>query len=177
MRYVLAAAVLPPEAEPPPGVDRTAYHHALLTDVFEMLDDLTGVTAHVAATADPAAALRALGGATIGAVVAGDAPDLPGLLVGKLFGACEDTLCGVLPAEGGGLVGIATRLPVPDWLDGVTLDTDLAGLHERAPVKAVQVGPGWHRLRAPTDVARLDPRLEGWAATRALLSGYSSSSG
>ena len=188
MAYVLAAAVLLPAATPPPGVDPDAYATALLTDAFESVDDLVGVTAYVAAPApsdlgptlaiptadDAAAALRALAetGATIGAVVAGDAPDLPGLLVGKLFGACEDRPAGVLPAADGGLVGFATRLPVPDWVDGLTLDRDLDWLHARAPVRAVQVGPGWHRLRRPTDVTRLDPRLEGWDATRALLSGY-----
>ena len=176
MRYVLAAAVLPPQATPPPGIDPAAYAQALRTDVYDLLDDLSGVTPHLSDD-DAATALRMLQdtGATIGAVIAGDAPDLPGLLVGKLFGACEDTLAGVLPADGGGLVGLAARLPLPEWLDGLTLERDLDWLHERAPVKAVQVGPGWHRLRAPEDVARLDPRLEGWAETRALLGGYSSS--
>lgn len=187
--YVLAAAVLPPRATPPPGVDPEAYAAALLTDAFDLLDDLAGVTAYVAAPApsdagptltipdpaDAAAALDALHatGATIGVVTAGDAPDLPGLLVGKLFGACEDHQAGVLPADDGRLVGLATRLPRPAWLDGLTLERDLTWLHERAPFRAVQVGPGWHRLSAPTDVTRLDPRLEGWEATRALLSGYS----
>ena len=191
--YVLAAAVLVPRATPPPGVDPAAYARALLTDAFDLLDDLAGLTAYVAAApadaavaagvgpvlpipdpADAAAALDALAatGATIGAVTAGDAPDLPGLLVGKLFGACEDTAAGVLPGSDGRLVGVASRLPRPPWLDGLTLDRDLPWLHERAPYGAVQVGPGWHRLARPGDVARLDPRLEGWAETRALLSGY-----
>ena len=38
--------------------------------------------------------------------IAGDAPDLPGLLVGKLFGACEDRAAGVLPASDGRLVAV-----------------------------------------------------------------------
>jgi hypothetical protein len=186
MTYVLAAAVLPPrDAEPPPGVDAAAYREALLRDAFEVLDDLASVTAYVVGVAgigpvldapdDVTAVLDALAatGATIGAVVAGDAPDLPGLLVGKLFSACEDRPCGVLPASDGRLVGLAARLPRPDWLDGVTLETPLARLDAVAPLRSVVVGPGWHRLRAPGDVARLDPRLEGWPATRALLSGYS----
>ena len=188
--YVLAAAALAPHAAPPPGIDAEAYARALWQDTYDLLDDLTGVTAYVAApgptdlgpaltipdATDAAAALRALHatGATIGAVIAGDAPDLPGLLVGKLFGACEDRPAGVLPAADGRLVGLATRLPVPGWLDGLTLDRDLDWLHERAPVKAVQIGPGWHRLRDPADVARLDPRRDGFWATRALLSGYAS---
>jgi hypothetical protein len=33
----------------------------------------------------------------------------------------------------------------------------------------VAPGSAWHRLRGPDDLARLDPRLEGWEATRALL--------
>lgn len=178
-RYVLAAAVLPPgDVAPPPGVDAAAYRAALLADVYDLLDDLTGVTARVADSADPVAALDALAadGATIGAVVAGDAPDLPGLLVGKLFSACEDAAAGVLPASDGRLVGLATRLPRPGWLDGLDLDRDgaLDLLHAVAPARSVVVGPGWHRLRSPGDVARLDPRLEGWPATRALLSGYAS---
>lgn len=187
MPYVLAAAALAPGAAPPPGIDPGAYARALWQDTYDALDDLTGVTAYVAAPDDPGlgtwlpaadatAALCAMHddqGATIGAVIAGDAPDLPGLLVGKLFGACEDTYAGVLPASDGRLVGLAARLPLPDWLDGVTLDQGLDWLHARAPFKAVQVGPGWYRLREPTDVARLDPRLDGWYATRALLSGYS----
>jgi hypothetical protein len=175
MRYVLAAAALVPHAVPPPGVDAGRYNAALLQDAFDALDDLTGVTAYVYDTDDAAGALDRLAatGATIGAVVAGDAPDLPGLLVGKLFGACEDTAAGVLPAADGRLVGVASRLPRPAWLDGLTLDVSLDWLHERAPVKAVQVGPGWHRLTEPSAIARLDPRVEGWEATRALLSGYS----
>lgn len=193
--YVLAAAVLVPRATPPPGIDPAAYAAALLDDAFEVLDDLAGVTAYVAAAVaaptadgpvltiptpgDAAAALDALAatGATIGAVTAGDAPDLPGLLVGKLFSACEDKPAGVLPSSDGRLVGLATRLPRPAWLDGVTLDASLDWLHERAPVNAVQVGPGWHRLTDPTHTAHLDPRLEGWPRTRALLSGYSATGG
>jgi hypothetical protein len=175
--YVLAAATLVPRGvRPPPGVDLAAYRAALVQDSYDLLDDLTGVTAHVLdLPADAALDALADTGATIGAVVSGDAPDLPGLLVGKLFGACEDRLAGVLPAPDGTLVGLATRLPRPDWLAGADLDRAgaLDWLHAVAPVKAVVVGPGWHRLREPADISRLDPRLDGWYATRALLSGQS----
>ena len=34
----------------------------------------------------------------------------------------------------------------------------------------VQSTPDWHRLRGPAAVQRLDPALEGWEETRALLS-------
>lgn len=175
--YVLAAAALPPSPDvvPPPGVDAKAYREALHDDVLDLLDDLAGLTAYRYDTHDAAAVLDRLAGtgATIGAVVAGDAPDLPGLLVGKLLGACEERPAGVLPASDGRLVGLATRLPRPTWLDGLTLDWTLDRLHAVAPERSVVVGPGWHRLREPGDAARLDPRLEGWPATRALLSGYS----
>ncbi len=68
---------------------------------------------------------------------------------------------------------IDTRLPAPEWLDGAS---DLDTVHERAPRNSVTVGPGWHRLRRPEDVHRLDPRLDGWHATRTLLYEGSSSS-
>jgi hypothetical protein len=35
----------------------------------------------------------------------------------------------------------------------------------------VAVTAGWHRLTGPEGLRRLDPGLEGWAATRALLGG------
>lgn len=172
--YVLAAATLRPHVPAPPGIDQEAYDAALLADSYDLLDDLAGVTASLAA---PGATLRealdALSGATIGAVIAGDAPDLPGLLVGKLFGACEDRPAGVLPASDGRLVGFAVRLPAPEWVT-FGIDDGLDAVHAAAPRGAVTVGPGWHRLARPEDVARLDPRLEGWPHTRALLSGYSS---
>ncbi|MEU0571698.1 DUF2064 domain-containing protein, partial [Nonomuraea sp. NPDC005983] len=50
-------------------------------------------------------------------VIAADAPDLPPLLVGKLFrelGRAQITVC---PAERGGAVALACGLPMPDWAD------------------------------------------------------------
>ena len=35
----------------------------------------------------------------------------------------------------------------------------------------VALAPDWHRLRTPADLRRLDPGLEGWEETRALLAG------
>jgi hypothetical protein len=198
--YVLAAAVLPPRGvTPPPGIDPMAYDAALLADTYDVLDDLATVTVYLATDLLPgpgpgpgpgpapvergppavATLLDTLhaAGATIGAVVVGDVPDLPGLLVGKLFSACEDRPAGVLPASDGRLVGLAARLPAPAWLaewaTGAGLDSSgaLEALHAAAPRGSVVVGPGWHRLREPGDVRRLDPRLEGWPRTRALLAG------
>ncbi len=136
-------------------------------------------------------------GAVQGVVLAADAPDLPILLIGKLLRALgghpRRVDVAVCPADGGGLVALAAWLPVADWLAGIvpaqdladgtlkggtladgTVELDLADAVDRlrraAPRRgAVQVVPGWHRLRSPADVGRLDPGLEGWSATRGLL--------
>jgi hypothetical protein len=109
-------------------------------------------------------------------VLAGDAPDLPGLLVGKLHRALGSADVAVLPGSDGGLVGLAANAPLPDWLAAesaaVDLDDDdaVAALREAARRRtAVSVGPGWHRVRTRDDLARLDPGLEGWEITRELL--------
>jgi hypothetical protein len=107
-------------------------------------------------------------------LLAGDAPDLPGLLVGKLHRALGSCEVAVLPSATGGLVAIATRCPLPDWLTDDHLDIDgddvLATLQARAPRRtSVAVGPGWHRVRRAADLTRLDPGLEGWEVTRELL--------
>jgi hypothetical protein len=113
--------------------------------------------------------------AAVGVVVCGDAPDLPPLLVAKLFAALDTADAAACPCEGGGLVAFGTRLPVPAWVlaAGAGLDTPAATarLRAAAPRRAFAVGPGWRRLRRPADVTRLDPGLEGWDVTRALLSG------
>lgn len=113
-------------------------------------------------------------GAEAAVVLVGDAPDLPGMLVGKLFRALGRADCAVCPAAGGGLVAVGSQLPVADWLRAAAPDVDdasaLAALRAAAPERRnFAVGPGWRRLRTPADLARLDPGLEGWAATRALL--------
>jgi hypothetical protein len=131
-------------------------------------------------------ALAALG-ARQAAVLAADAPDLPPLLVGKLFralgGADRQADIAVCPAEGGGLVALAAWLPVAEWFIGVVsgmerpdapaeLDVaDMLSLLRRAAPRRglVQAVPGWHRLRSVEDLGRLDPGLEGWQATRGLL--------
>jgi hypothetical protein len=104
-------------------------------------------------------------------VIAGDAPDLPPLLVGKLFrelGRAQITIC---PAEYGGAVALACDLPMPDWAVPDLDDPDLvATLRAQAPgTRTVATGPGWHRVRTPEDVTRLDDGLEGWDNLKALL--------
>lgn len=115
-------------------------------------------------------------GADEGVVLAGDAPDLPIMLLGKLFQGLEHAEAAACPAEGGGLVGLGARLPVAGWLAEAQVDLDtgdaLARLRHAAPSRrALSVTPGWRRLRQPGDIANLDPGLEGWEVTRALLSG------
>lgn len=109
-------------------------------------------------------------------VIAGDAPDLPGLLVGKLHRALGSADVAVLPGSAGSLVGLATHAPLPDWLatEPALVDLDdvdaVAHLREAARRRtAVSVGPGWHRVRTRDDLALLDPGLEGWEITRELL--------
>ncbi len=132
-----------------------------------------------------AQALRRMAGlgARQGAVVAADAPDMPLLLIGKLFralgGARRRTDVAVCPADGGGLVALAAWLPAPDWVSvpvppAQPCELDVTDVIDRlrhaAPrAGAVQLVPGWHRLRSPADVSGLDPGLEGWPATRSVL--------
>ncbi|NLU76916.1 hypothetical protein HCA58_00610 [Micromonospora sp. HNM0581] len=109
------------------------------------------------------------------AVVAGDAPDLPGLTVGKLLRPLTSRPVAVAPVEGGlpGLLGVAAQLPVPSWLPPLDMDAAVpATIRAAAPRPGdLAVTPSWHRLRGPVDLARLDPALDGWEHTRSLLSG------
>lgn len=110
------------------------------------------------------------------AVLAADVPDLPMLLIGKLFSALagpRGAAVAVCPAELGGLVAIAVNLPLADWFAATAVRLDdadaLAVLRRTAPLSELSVGPGWRRVREPGDVANLDPGLEGWDATRGYL--------
>ncbi len=200
-RWVAVLARPPQVGAAPPGVSDAAYAAALLEDVYELAEALAGTQvllvaappsrqqaatavawpgADIAAVDDTGAELAALDaltdrGARYGVVLAGDVPDLPGLLVGKLFSALTGADAAACPAAGGGLVGAGSRLPVPGWLRhcGLDLDADdaLARLAAAAPAGGLATTPGWHRLRRPVDLTALDPGLEGWEATRALLSG------
>jgi hypothetical protein len=202
VRLVGLLARAEPSPAAPPGVDGRALRRAFVEDTYEVLAGLELVrTALVLCPQDqpdvadlvwpgtpllgiePAApaeethraltALAAAGGEAV-ALFADDVPDLPGLLVGKLFRALGSAEVAACPAEGGRLVALACRTPVPGWLTDarVGLDTDdaLPRLRAAAPSRrAFAVGPGWRRLRRPADLHRLDQGLEGWDATRALL--------
>jgi hypothetical protein len=110
------------------------------------------------------------------AVVAADVPDLPTLLLGKLFSALAGSrgaAVAVCPAENGGLVAVAANVPFVGWLADLSVRLDdpdaLARVRRTAPPAGLSVGPGWRRVRNPRDVDRLDPGLEGWEATRSYL--------
>jgi hypothetical protein len=134
-------------------------------------------TGHASRTSLAVDALIAAGADQV-TVVAGDAPDLPGLLVGKLHRALGSADVAVLPDSDGGLVALSTHAPLPAWLASGCAAVDLdhvdavARLQESAGRRtAVSLGPGWHRVRIAGDLARLDPGLEGWEVTRELLGG------
>ncbi|MBC6462008.1 hypothetical protein HKK72_29685 [Actinomadura sp. HBU206391] len=196
----MAVLAVRPTHAAPPGVDAEEFRLALLEDTYEVVAGLELVTPALAvplagdsdaeavtwpgtvivretALGRVFAALHALG-AREAVLVAPDAPDLPPLLIGKLLRALGDAPASATPAAGGGLVALAARLPLPDWLSAALETVDLntadalARLRTAAPRPGlVPTGPGWHRLRTPADVALLDPGLEGWENTRALLAG------
>jgi glycosyltransferase A (GT-A) superfamily protein (DUF2064 family) len=160
MREVDAALVAPPDPDPA-VVDVTWPGMAV---------------AEVPAGAPSAAIVEAVGAATSAdevAIVVPDVPDLPALLLGKLHSALTTAEVAVCPAEDGRLVALATRLPVPAWLSGTAVRLDdgdaVRRLRAAAPRRALHVGSGWRRVRDRADAQRLDPALEGWEATRALL--------
>ena len=106
------------------------------------------------------------------ALLAPDAPDLPGMLVGKLLRPLSSRPVSVAPSGTGGLLGLAVRLPVPGWLPDVDLTPDVEDIRKAAPEPGqVAAATGWHRLTGPEALRLLDPGLEGWDATRALLGG------
>jgi Uncharacterized protein conserved in bacteria (DUF2064) len=199
-RRLVVVLVVPAEGDwAPPGRDPEDWRLALAEDTYEVLAGLDLVEVHVAvvggddATVDQVAGLtwpgtpvfavdarrplltaaEHIGTGRSVVLVSHDAPDVPGLLVGKLFRALGSAEAAVCPATDGSLVAVGLRLPVPDWLAGLdlTFDTTLAELDAAKPRRlAVALGPGWHRLREPADLSQLDPGLEGWEATRAILS-------
>ncbi|MBG0833384.1 hypothetical protein HS041_37425 [Planomonospora sp. ID67723] len=150
-----------------PGMDEIVWPG---TPVVEIAPELSG-GALVAAAFSALSAAVPYGEQAV--LLSGDAPDLPPLLIGKLFRALGRARIAVCPAAGGGAVAIAAHLPYPGWAGAGFDDPDpVRALRASAPgPRTVATGPGWHRLRAPGDVGLLDPGLEGWESTRALLSG------
>lgn len=181
----------------PPGRSPDAWHLALAEDTYEVLAALDRVDVAVAVASqdldeiagltwpgtpvfsvDPARpildAVEQSGEAAAVVAVTYDAPDLPGLLIGKLFRALSSADLAVCPASDGSLVAIGVNKPTADWVQAAapTFDTQLSDLDQLKPRRlAIATGPGWHRLRSNADLARLDPGLEGWDATRSVLRG------
>ncbi|MEP6697544.1 MAG: DUF2064 domain-containing protein [Pseudonocardiales bacterium] len=187
-----------PSPAAPPGIDGAAYAAAMFDDVAEVLHGLEGVQSLVVCSANRSESVRPLlwpdvpivesaAPSVLSAVrwaqergfgevvvVAADAPDLPQLVLAKVFQALARSPVAVAAMDDGAAVAVGVALPAPAWLP----DLDLADRHLLAQLRAVAGGPaqaaltpGWHRMRTPDDARRLDAGLEGWEATRALLSG------
>ena len=195
----VAIAVLASPAWAPPGVEAHTWRLALADDVLDVLALMTEVDAAVAVEAGDETILAELGwpglrsyvlpsldvvtvlgaaaadGYEQGVVLAADAPDLPGMVIAKLLRPLTTRPVSAAPVTGAveGLIGCGANLPAPGWLPAVRLDELTPQSLRRYAPEITDVAPatGWHRLRGPTDLARLDPRLEGWDATRALLTG------
>lgn len=192
-------ALLQPVLWHPPGVDPTSWRAALAEDVVDLISTLSEVAGGIAVPVDDRGLAEAVAwpgmpvyetstssvtevfaavaadGYDQVAVLAPDVPDLPGLLVGKLMRPLTTRTLAVAASaapDDAGLVGVACRVPAPDWLPAFDLDTgSVAGLRAAAPRPAeVAATPAWRRLRGPAALATLDPAVEGWEATRALLS-------
>ena len=183
----------------PPGVDADAFARACLADTYEVAAALIEVDAAIAGPVDvadllypgavrypqdtvPALLAACASNADELVLLPADVPDLPGLVLAKLFRLLHRTDVAVAPERAGpGCVALGLRLPAASWLplDALDLDVDpRSRLAAAAPrPDAVAVTPDWHRLRGPTAVHRLDPALEGWEETRALLSGTSPGAG
>ena len=195
----MVVVLLVPVPWSPPGVDPQAWRVALAEDVVDLLARLAQAEAAIAATpADralaeaiawpgmrhypvPTATVRpaldaaAADGFDQAAVLAADAPDIPGMILGKLLQPLDAKPVAVAPSDGpsGGLLAVSARLPAPTWLGDHDLDTGSpTGLRRTAPQPSdVESTRGWRRLRTAADLATLDPALEGWDNTRALLGG------
>jgi hypothetical protein len=179
----------------PPGTDPGAWRRALAEDAVDLLATLAELTPAVAVvpadrrvadaivwpgttvyevsalTSDLIFAAAARDGYDQAAMLAADAPDLPGMLVGKLLRPLSSRPASVAPALTGGLLGLAVRLPAPAWLPRLDLSAAVDEVRRAAPEPGlVGAGTGWHRLTGPAALTWLDPGLEGWEATRALLS-------
>ncbi|MFI0424753.1 hypothetical protein [Spongiactinospora sp. 9N601] len=201
MQRIAAVLVTPSTGQAaPPGVDPGAFLRAVAEDTYEIAAGLELVTPAVVSSVPgieditwpgtPVVSVPPLDGADLvraafegiakvapeageAVLISADAPDLPSLLIGKLFRALGRAQVSVCPAHGGGAVALAARLPYPEWADrGMDAPDVVTALRAAAPERrAVATGPGWHRLRHPGDLSLLDPGLEGWENTRELLSG------
>jgi hypothetical protein len=193
----VVVAMLVPVVWSPPGSSLGAWRAALAEDVVDLLAMLAQAEPAIAATpADrelaeeiawpgmrisevptvgvlPVLAAAAEDGFDQAAVLAADAPDVPGMILGKLLRPLTTKPVAVAPGGAAGLLAVASHLPAPEWLVDHDLDTASAPmLRKTAPRPGDVVStPEWRRLRGPAELATLDPALEGWENTRALLGG------
>jgi hypothetical protein len=179
-------------AAAPEGIDPANFAAACLLDSYEVVADLIGVTSGIAGAAAVAemlwpGALHLPAEMTVPmiahqlsevadelVVLPADLPDLPGLVLAKLFKVLHRTDLAIAPEQAGrGCAAIGVSLPLADWIPDDALDLDhnpFERLTTAAPRRSsYALGPTWHRLRTPADLRRLDPGLEGWEETRALL--------
>jgi hypothetical protein len=180
----------------PVGVDSSVFAAACLLDSYEVVADLIGVTSGIAGPASAAEMLWP-GGLHLPdditvptmagqlsevadelVVLPADLPDLPGLVLAKLFKVLHRTDIAIAPERGGdGCAAIGLSLPLADWIPDDAFDLDhnpFERLSTAAPHRSrCTLSPAWHRLRTPNDLRQLDPGLEGWEETRALLAGQS----
>jgi hypothetical protein len=194
----VVVAVLAPPVWVPATVEPSEWRTALAEDILDVLARLVEAEPAIAATdadalsvgwpglrryqlarLDLMSLFRAVAadGFDQAVVIAGDAPDLPGMMIAKLLRPLTTRPVAVAgahasPETEAGLLGVAARLPAPWWLPAMELDQlTPQSLRRLAPRPTdVAPAPAWHRMRGPYDLARLDPGLEGWDATRALLS-------
>jgi Guanylyl transferase CofC like len=194
-RLAIVLARYDAAAGAPPGIDSAAFAKACLTDCYELVADLVGVRSGIAGEDraieellwpgalrfDASLSIHALASLVTGQfdeliVLPADVPDLPGLVVAKIFKALQRADVCIAPerGSGSGLVALGIRIPWPQWMS-VELDLDSdprSELSAIAPKRSrLAVGPDWHRMRTTAAIQRLDPGLEGWETTRALLSG------
>jgi hypothetical protein len=178
----------------PEGIDPASFAAASLLDCYEVVADLIGVKSGIAGPPSAAdmlwpgalhlptditvsAMADQLGGVADELVVLpADLPDLPGLVLAKLFKVLHRTDIAIAPERAGaGCAAIGVSLPLAEWIPDDAFDLDhnpYPRLSTIAPRRnRCTLAPAWHRLRTPTDVSRLDPGLEGWEETRALLEG------
>jgi hypothetical protein len=176
----------------PQGINPDAFAAACLLDSYEVLADLVDIRSGIAGPESatemlwpgalhcptdmtvPAMALQLRDEVDELVVVPADVPDLPGLVIAKLFKVLHRTDIAIAPEHGGrGCAAIGVSLPLAEWIPHDAFDLDqnpFTRLDAIAPRRSrCTLTPSWHRLRTPADVLRLDPGLEGWEETRALL--------
>jgi hypothetical protein len=193
----IAIAMLGPPRFTPADLDPHSWRLALADDVLDVLATLAEVAAAVAVAVDEAPLAREVGwpglhayavpvldvpsvlaaahadGYDQAVLLAADAPDLPGLVIAKLLRPLSTRPVAAAPDLSApvGLLGLAATLPAPSWLPATGLDELTPQSLRRLSPQVTDVAPaaGWHRLGSSADLARLDPRLEGWDSTRSLL--------